>query len=125
MAKGIYLPKEENACSIGQLRLISLLNIDGKIMLGILTKGVIQFVYTNGYVNDSVQKAGIPGFPGCVEHTFAIWDAIRDAKESNSDLVVIWLDVANAYDSVPHALIEMVMEYFWFPETATAFLMRY
>lgn len=47
---------------------------------------MIEFVQTNGYVNESVQKAVIPGIPGCVEHAFAIWDAIREAKESKGDL---------------------------------------
>ena len=77
MAEGTYLPEEGNVCGIGQIRPISLLNIDGKIMFGTLAKRVIQFVYTNGYVNDLVQKAGIPGISGYVEHAFAIWDAIR------------------------------------------------
>ena len=62
---------------------------------------MIEFVQTNGYVNESVQKAGIPCIPGCVEHVFAIWDAIREVKESKGDLTVIWLDLANAYCSVP------------------------
>lgn len=55
-------------------------------MFGITAKRVIEFVQTNGYVNESVQKAVIPGIPGCVEHAFAIWDAIREAKESKGDL---------------------------------------
>ncbi|KAL9964680.1 hypothetical protein ACROYT_G028355 [Oculina patagonica] len=91
-AVGIYLPKEENAKGIAQFRTISLLNIDGKILLGIIAKRVIEFVQINGYVNESVQKAGIP---------------------------------ANAYGSVPHGLIEMAMENFWFPEPVKAMLMQY
>ena len=123
-AEGIYLPKEENAKGIAQFRPISLLNIDGKILLGIIAKRVIEFVQINGYVNESVQKTGIPGIPGCVEHAFAIWDAIQEAKSSKGDLTVIWLDLANAYGSVPHGLIEMAMENFWFPEPVKAMLMQ-
>jgi len=51
-------------------------------------------------VNKSVQKAGILGIPGCVENAFALWDAIRKAKETKGDLTVTWLDLANAYGSV-------------------------
>ena len=70
MAEGIYLPKEEKS-ALGQFRPISLLNIDGKIMFGIIAKRFISFVRNNGYVNETVQKAGIPQIPGCVEHTNA------------------------------------------------------
>ena len=71
IAEGIYLPKEKKSQTLGQFRSISLLNIDGKIMFGILAKRIISFVRNNGYVDESVQKAGIPQVPGCVEHTYA------------------------------------------------------
>lgn len=48
LAEGIYLPKEENAHGIAQFRPISLLNIDGKILLGIIAKRIIEFVQRNG-----------------------------------------------------------------------------
>ena len=65
MAKGIYLPKKEKSETLGQFRPISLLNIAGKIMSGIIAKRIIR---NNGYVEESVQKTGIPQIPGCVEH---------------------------------------------------------
>ena len=80
---------------------------------------MIEFVHINGYVNESVQEAGIPGIPGCVEHAFAIRDAIQEAKTSMEDLIVIWLDF------VPHGLIEMAMENFWFPKLVKVMLVQY
>ena len=125
IAEGIYLPKEEDSKDIGQFRPISLLNIDGKIIFGIIAKRIITFVTKNGYVDESNQKAGIPGIPGCVEHAFSIWDAIQDAKVNKKDLSVIWLDLANAYGSVPHVLIEEAMEFFWIPEQVRAMVRKY
>ena len=55
MAEGIYLPKEVKSETLGQFRPISLLNIDGKIMFGIIAKRIISFVRNNGYVDESVQ----------------------------------------------------------------------
>ena len=72
-----------------------------------------------------MQKAGIPGIPGCVEHAYAIWDAIQKAKKDKEDLDVVWLDLANAYGSVPHKLLKMAMEHFWFPEAVQDLLMSY
>ena len=79
----------------------------------------------NGYINTSVQKAGIPGFPGCLEHTSMIWHTIQESKKLRRDLGVVWLDLANAYGSVPHALIEFAMEFFWIPEKVRNFIMQY
>lgn len=31
---------------------------------------------------------------------------LREAKEGKGDLVVLWLDLVNAYGSIPHKLVE-------------------
>ena len=45
-------------------------------MFGISAERISSFVLENGLINTSVQKAGIPGFPGCfffnLEHTSMI-----------------------------------------------------
>ena len=79
----------------------------------------------NGLINTSVQKAGIPGFPGCLEHTSMIWYTIQECKKLRKNLSVVWLDLANAYGSVPHALIEFAMEFLWIPEKVRNFVMQY
>ena len=88
-AEGIYLPKEANAEAIGDFRPISILNVDGKIYMGIIAKRTVAYLQRNGYINESVQKAGIPGIPGCIEHAFSIWDNIKEAKEMKGDLNVV------------------------------------
>ena len=71
----------------------------------------------NGYVKTSIQKIGIPGFPGCIEHTTMLWDQIKTAQNNKSaELHVIWLDLENAYGSVWYQLLEKAMEFFWIPE---------
>ena len=125
ISEGVYLPKEADAKEIGDFRPISILNVDGKIFFGIIAWRVISFVQDNGYVDESVQKAGVPGIPGCVEHAYAIWEAIQSAKKESQNLDVIWLDLANAYGSVPHKLIKLAMEHFWFPQAIQDLLMDY
>ena len=43
--------------------------------------------------------------PGCWEHLSMAWHALKEARAKNSNLKVIWLDIANAYGSIPHKLI--------------------
>ena len=124
-AEGIYLPKQENAEGIGQFRPISLLNIHGKIYFGILATRIVKFLQANGYVNESVQKAGLPGIPGCIEHAYSIWEAIQNAKSTEEDLSVVWLDLANAYGSVPHKLLLAALDHFWIPKEVQVILQKY
>ena len=75
--------------------------------------------------NLSVQKAGIPGFTGCLEYSQMIWNSILSAKRDKTELHVIWLDFANAYSSVLHHLIQMALEFFNFPSKVGEILMKY
>ena len=43
--------------------------------------------------------------PGCWKHLSMVWHALKKARTKNSNLTVIWLDIANAYGSIPHKLI--------------------
>ena len=54
-----------------------------------------------------------------------IWHTIQESKKLRRDLSVVWLDLANAYGSVPHALIEFAMEFMWIPEKVRSFIMQY
>ena len=90
-----------------------------------MSKRVLTFVTSNGYIDESVQKACIPGSPGCIEHAAMIWDEIQVAKREKEDLSVVWLDLANAFGSVPHRFLDYTMEHFWIPEEVRKLMMSY
>ena len=125
LADGIWIPKEKNAKGIGNFRPISLLNIEGKIFFGVLARRLTNFLMNNNYINTAVQKAGIPGFPGCLEHAQMIWNSIQRAKKQKKEIHVVWLDLANAYGSVPHSLIRKALKFFHVPQKAINVIMKY
>ncbi|KAK3089703.1 hypothetical protein FSP39_005754 [Pinctada imbricata] len=53
---------------------------------------------------------------GCLEHTSAITDIIKEAKANKGNLAVLWLDFANAYGSMPHQLIDLTVAKYHVPE---------
>ena len=65
-AEGVYLPKEENATTIEQFRPISTLSVGCKIYMGILARRTMTFLRQNKFINEEVQKAGIPSLPDCI-----------------------------------------------------------
>ena len=79
----------------------------------------------NGYINTSVQKGGIPGISGCLEHATIIWEAIQRAKSEKLNLDIIWLDLANAYGSVPHQMIQLALRMHHVPEDIQVMLDDY
>ena len=108
-AEGVLIPKEEDSKKIGQFRMISLLSVEGKIFFSIVARRLSDFLSSNNYIDTSVQKGGISGVPGCLEHTGVVTQLIREARENKGDLTVLWLDLANAYGSIPHKLVETTM----------------
>lgn len=125
VAEGCFIPKEENSSGIKQFRTISLLNVEAKIFLGILAKRLTTFMLDNGYMDTSVQKVGIPGVSGCLEHTSIISEIIEDAKRNKGDLTVLWLDLINAYGTIPHKLVELTLKTYHIPERFQKLLQYY
>ncbi|CAC5401202.1 unnamed protein product [Mytilus coruscus] len=71
-----------------------------------------KYMVENSYIDTSMQKGGIAGFSGCVEHTSVLSQLIHEAKTGKKNLTVVRLDLANVYGSVPHKLIEMAMDHY-------------
>ncbi len=124
-AVGIFIPKEQNSTNISQFRPIALLNVEGKIFFSVLSRRMTSFLSKNCYIDTSYQKGGLPGFPGCVEHASVIWEQIQRAKREKNDLHVVWLDLANAYGSVPHKLAEFALDFFHVPGCIRDIIAKY
>ncbi|XP_075313231.1 uncharacterized protein LOC142373743 [Odontesthes bonariensis] len=124
-AEGVWVPKEESSTTIEQFRTISLLNVEGKIFFSILSHRLSDYLLRNQYIDTSVQKGGIPGVPGCLEHSGVVTQLIREAREGKGNLSVLWLDLANAYGSIPHKLVEVALERHHVPCKIKALIMDY
>ena len=42
---------------------------------------------------------------GCLEHNFILQSSIQDAKRRRREISIAWLDLTNAFGSVPHSVI--------------------
>ncbi|XP_063436214.1 uncharacterized protein LOC134717649 [Mytilus trossulus] len=124
-AEGCFVPKEKDSKDISQFRTISLLSVEGKIYFPVLANRMTKYMVENIYIDTSMQKGGIAGFSGCVEHTSVLSQLIHEAKTGKKNLAVVWLDLANAYGSVPHKLIEMAMDHYHIPEHIKKIVLTY
>ena len=69
----------------------------------------------NGYLDTSIQKAFLPGLPGCLEQYQKLSSAITEAHKKHRSLTVCWMDFANAYGSVHHSLIRYALDHYHAP----------
>jgi len=124
-AEGCFAPKEKDSKNVKQFRTISLLSVKGKIFFSILARRLTIYMTTNTYIDTSVQKGGIPGFSGCVEHTSALTQLLHEARINKKNLMIVWLDLANAYGSIPHQLIQEALQHYHVPEHARSLIRSY
>ena len=54
-----------------------------------------------------------------------IWEAIQRAKSEKLNLDVVWLNLANAYGSVPHQMIQLALRMYHVPEDIQVVLGKY
>ncbi|GFN92758.1 reverse transcriptase [Plakobranchus ocellatus] len=125
MAAEVCISKEQDSKEINQFCPLSLLNVEGKIFFSFMASRLTKYRTENGYINTSVQKGGIPGVSGCLEHATMIWEAIQRAKSEKLNLDVVWLDLANAYGSVPHEMMQLALRMYHVPEVIQVMLDDY
>lgn len=102
-----------------------MLNVESKIFFSVVAKGLSNFLQSNNYIDASVQKGGILGVPGCLEHTGMVTQLIRGAREGKGDLAVLWLDLTNAYGSIPRKLVEVALERHHIPQKVKDLILDY
>lgn len=124
-AEGVWIPKEENVSNIEQFRTISLLSVECKIFLKIVANSLTEYLLKNNYTDTTVQKGGVPGIPSCMEYTGVVTQLIREAQKSKGDLAVLWLDLANAYGSIPHKLVQLSLTKYHVPERIQNLILDY
>ncbi|XP_057310248.1 uncharacterized protein LOC130648228 [Hydractinia symbiolongicarpus] len=112
VALKVYIPKNKppSPSSIKDFRPIALLNVEEKLFFSLVSKRLENhIIQKNHFINKSIQKGCMEKVPGCWEHMSLVWAALRNAKSRKNALSAIWLDVANAYPTLPHKLIFMAL----------------
>ena len=69
-----------------------------------------HIIHNNKFINTSIQKGCMEKVPGCWEHMSSVWDELKKNKHNGTSISAVWLDIANAYGSVPHQLIFLALE---------------
>jgi hypothetical protein len=121
----VLLSKSEDLKSPGEFRPIAVTNTSGKIFFSVVSDRLQMFMVKNVYIDKDIQKGFLTGVAGCVEHSFALMEALRDAKDGPRQIVTTWIDLANAYGSVRHNLIQYALDWYHVPTDIQALIFDY
>ena len=119
------LSKSDDLSVVSEFRPIAITCVAGKIFFSVLSDRLQVYMLRNSYISKEVQKGFLAGMSGCIEHTFALLEAIRDAKESHRQIVITWLDLANAYGSIRHNLIQFALNWYHIPKAIQEMIFDY
>jgi hypothetical protein len=86
--------------NLGNWRPLSLGNTIAKLYSGVLADRISRWAEDGKRI--SPQQKGFTRHDGCLEHNFILQSAINQARRTGQELCVAWLDLANAFPSVPH-----------------------
>ena len=87
----------------------------GKIYKTIIKDRWLDYKTSNNYFDTRIQKAFMSSVLDCVEHYMKFATAISEALRLHKSLCVCWLDLANAYGSVRHDLIDFSLHHYHAP----------
>ena len=109
------IPKQSasiNPAELGNFRPIALTSCVGKIFTSILKDQWLQYMIANRYQDTNIQKAFVRNIPGCTEQYRKLLGTVSEAFRRHRSITVCWLDLANAYSSVNHGLINFTLQHY-------------
>ena len=103
-SRTVLIHKKGAPEDITNFRPISLLSTIYKIFSGIISQRLASIAVDLAWISPE-QKGFLPGVHGIQEHTHLLQAAVEKAKFKKLDLSITWLDLSNAFGSVPHRVL--------------------
>ena len=86
--------------------MIALTGCVGKCYHLLLADRLTTYLTANKFIDNTLQKAFLPGINGCIEHNIVMEEIIKHARCKNKTAHITFFDLEDAFGSVPHSLID-------------------
>ena len=121
----VLLAKSDDLSDCSEFRPIAITSAASKILFSVVARRLERFLLKNNYISSVIQKGFLTGVAGCIEHAFALFEALKEAKTHKRQIVVTWIDLANAYGSVRHNLIQFALDWYHVPKKIQRLIFDY
>ncbi|XP_072048304.1 uncharacterized protein [Amphiura filiformis] len=95
-----------------------------KLLHKILANRLEQFFLRNDIIDPEIQKGFLSGSNGLIEHIYSLNAIIDDAEQTKSKAYITFLDLANAFGSVPHEIIFQLLEFYRVPPAVISYIRK-
>ena len=112
-ATTILIHKKDSTSDASNFRPIVLMSCLYKLLMAIIAKRMTSFSISNDLLSQQ-QKSARPS-EGCYEHAFFLESIVNDARRQPRPLCLAWLDIRNAFGSVPHSALLTTLTHMGFP----------
>ena len=111
----ILIHKKNDPTDPSNFRPIALMSCIYKLLMGTIGKRISSWAIQQDILSPE-QKSARPS-EGCYEHTFLLKSVIRDTRVNKRTTYVAWLDLRNAFGSIPHPAIRTTLQHIGIPES--------
>lgn len=118
----ILIHKKGDDTDITNFRPIALMSCIYKLFMGTMAKRLTHWSIETGILSDQ-QKCARPT-EGCYEHTYVMKSLVGEARRSKKKLCIAWLDIRNAFGSVPHSTIRTTLQHIGVPQEFVNLIMN-
>ena len=109
----VLIYKKGSTDDPSNFRPIALMSCLYKLVMGVIAKRLTSWAIDNDLLSKE-QKSARPS-EGCYEHTFLLQSIIGEARRSHKNAFVAWLDLRNAFGSIPHSAITTTLTHIGVP----------
>ena len=103
-------------------RMIPLTSCISKVFHQVLANRSVDYLTSNHYIRKDLQKAFINGINGCIEHNILLHEVISHAKFNHRTVHITFFDLADAFGSVSHELINFSLQRFRMPDNIVQYV---
>jgi hypothetical protein len=108
-----------------EFRNIAVASTCGKLFFSVVKDRMQTFMVKNNFIRSVVQKGFMDGIPGSIEHSFTLFETLRNASGSQKQICCAWIDLANAFGSVRHNLIQFALHWYHIPDFIQELIWNY
>ena len=114
-ANTILIHKKGDASQVVNFRPIALMSCIYKLFMSVIANRLVDFAIHNDLLSHCQKSARPP--EGCYEHTFILQSLLLDVKRLQKNVCLAWLDLRNAFGSVPHDVIKLTLSHLGVPQS--------
>lgn len=118
----VLIHKKGLSSDISNFRPIALMSCLYKLMMGVIGKRIRTWAIDNNILS-AEQKSARPS-EGCYEHTFLLQSLIGNARRKQRNAYLAWLDLRNAFGSLPHGVLRSTMAHIGVPDHLSGLIMN-